>query len=60
MARKETLSNAWIASDKVGTVTLFKTRRSPYWWMYWTQRHNGANESVPPYGCTKSTRTLAL
>jgi site-specific recombinase XerD len=37
MARKEKKSAAWLKRDRVGQVTLFVTKRSPYWWMYWTE-----------------------
>ena len=35
MARKEERSHRWTKSERVGEVTLFVTRRSPYWQMYW-------------------------
>ena len=41
MARKEDRSNRWIKSERVGEVTLFRTSRSPYWQMYWTESVSG-------------------
>jgi site-specific recombinase XerD len=37
MARKEKKPNRWLETDRVGSVTLYRTARSPYWWMYWTE-----------------------
>lgn len=37
MARKEKKGNRWLETDRVGSVTLHRTARSPYWWMYWTE-----------------------
>jgi len=37
MARKEKKkTNRWLETDRVGNVTLYRTARSPYWWMYWS------------------------
>ncbi|MGD8450916.1 MAG: tyrosine-type recombinase/integrase [Phycisphaerae bacterium] len=41
MARKEDRTNRWIKSERVGEVTLFRTSRSPYWQMYWTESVSG-------------------
>lgn len=37
MARKEKPSNKWIESETVGAITLFLSKRSPFWWMYWRE-----------------------
>lgn len=64
MAREEKKkANRWLETDRVGSVTLYRTARSPYWWMYWTEpsppsvdgKQNGRRrESI------KSTRETAL
>jgi site-specific recombinase XerD len=41
MARKEKKHNRWLQTDRVGGVTLYRTSRSPYWWMYWTKEAPG-------------------
>ena len=52
MARKEKQPNRRVKTERVGSVTLFLTPRSPYWWMYWTQV---ADESDLG-GCSKRRR----
>ena len=38
MARKERKkSNKRLKTERVGSVTLMLTSRSPYWWMYWSE-----------------------
>ncbi len=34
---EEKRANRWIKTDRVGNVTLFVTKRSPFWWMYWRE-----------------------
>ncbi len=61
MARKETKSHRWIKSHRVGEVTLFVTARSPYWYMYWTEREpveKKASNRLREF--TKSTRETDL
>jgi len=52
MARKEKQPNRRVKTERVGSVTLFLTPRSPYWWMYWTEvaDENGTG------GCSKRRR----
>lgn len=39
MARKEQCRkpNKRVKTERVGSITLMLTKRSPYWWMYWTE-----------------------
>ncbi len=63
MARKEKSSNKWAKSERVGEVTLFLTRRSPFWWIYWEEpdktgkRHRRGKRLRQ---VTKSTRETEL
>ena len=54
MARKR---GSWIKSESVGGVTLYLTRRSPYWQMYWIEgRSTAKSGKVRPRERHKSTR----
>jgi integrase len=48
MARKESKSNEWSASERVGQVTLFQTARSSKWQMFWVEE--------PPVGSDGNAR----
>ena len=37
MAREEKQPNRRVKTERVGSVTLFLTPRSPYWWMCWIE-----------------------
>ena len=66
MARKEKQSGKWIKSERVGNVTLFLTKRSPFWWMYWTEgdypsvRDSSRKTGRRPRERFKSTRETDL
>ena len=63
MARKEKKSNQWLQTDRVGSVTLYQTARSPYWWMYWTEataRGDDKKRKGRPRESIKSTRETDL
>jgi len=62
MARKEKKGNRWLQTDRVGGVTLYRTTRSPYWWMYWLQPSPGdeQNNRRRPRECVRSTRETDL
>ena len=63
MARKESKRNRWLETDRAGGVTLYRTARSPYWWMYWTGPNDPGDESKRrsrPREFVKSTRETDL
>jgi site-specific recombinase XerD len=64
MAGKESSSNRWIKSERVGEVMLFLTRRSPCWWMYWEELDGGKGKrrrrGARRRQLTKSTRETDL
>ncbi|MGB0715134.1 MAG: tyrosine-type recombinase/integrase [Phycisphaerae bacterium] len=63
MARKEKKTNRWLETDRVGSVTLYRTARSPYWWMYWTETitsGDGSKANGRPRESIKSTRETDL
>lgn len=64
MARKEKQSNRWLQTDRVGSVTLYRTARSPYWWMYWNESDQTEHEPLQgkprPRERYKSTRETDL
>ncbi len=64
MARKERSSNHRVKTERVGEVTLFLTRRSPYWWMYWEEFESGKGKkrrrSLRRRQVSRSTRETDL
>lgn len=63
MARKEKKTNRWLETDRVGSVTLYRTARSPFWWMYWTESitgKNGSKRNGRRHESIKSTRETDL
>ena len=58
MARKD---GKWIKSERAGSVTVFLTRRSPYWQMYWIEGEcAGRSGRLRPKERHKSTRETDL
>ena len=45
MARKASKRNRWLETDRAGGVTLYRTARSPYWWMYWIEPNGQDDET---------------
>ena len=64
MARKEKKRpNKRIKTERVGSVTLLLTTRSPYWWMYWTEQDGGDGQAKGKgrkRECMRSTRETDL
>lgn len=49
MARKEKQPpNRRRKTERVGSVTLVLTERSPFWWMYWTERPSAEESALKP------------
>src|SRR5262245_22662805 len=46
MARKEKKPTKRLKTERVGSVTLVRTTRSPYWWMYWNEHPCGDDPKV--------------
>jgi len=63
MARKASKRNRWLETDRAGGVTLYRTARSPYWWMYWIEPNGQDDEKRSrsrPREFVKSTRETDL
>jgi len=65
MARKENTSSKWIKSERVGSIALHLTRRSPFWCMYWVEDDRDHPEwpkrnSLRPRERRQSTRETDL
>lgn len=62
--REKKPPNKRLKTERVGSITLMLTARSPYWWMYWTERPDPAdvasNAKLPRLERWVSTRETDL